>query len=87
MQYDVTYLGSAGGGGEYEVVIGFGWSNGVVLDFLQKYGNKLAPVDNLPPPTTMRNSATPSIIGKTTLVALPSLLSLLIIKYLLNPWT
>ena len=30
--------GRAGGGGEYLVQTGFGWSNGVVLDLLNKYG-------------------------------------------------
>jgi alpha,alpha-trehalase len=34
-KYDVTCLGCAGGGGEYEVVIGFGWTNGVILDFFK----------------------------------------------------
>ncbi|OXA60695.1 trehalase [Folsomia candida] len=40
-KYDVTCLGCAGGGGEYEVVVGFGWTNGVILDFLQMYGNRM----------------------------------------------
>jgi len=40
-KYDVTCNGCAGSGGEYEVVIGFGWSNGVVLDFLKMYGDRL----------------------------------------------
>lgn len=30
-----------GGGGEYEIVTGFGWTNGVVIDFLSKYGARL----------------------------------------------
>uniref|UniRef100_A0A0N5A169 Trehalase n=1 Tax=Parastrongyloides trichosuri TaxID=131310 RepID=A0A0N5A169_PARTI len=29
----------AGGGGEYEVQTGFGWTNGVILDLLDKYGH------------------------------------------------
>lgn len=29
---------AAGGGGEYDVQTGFGWTNGVILDFLDKYG-------------------------------------------------
>lgn len=29
-------LGLPGGGGEYEVVDGFGWTNGAVLDLLQR---------------------------------------------------
>ncbi|VDN41674.1 unnamed protein product [Gongylonema pulchrum] len=30
---------SAGSGGEYET--GFGWTNGVILDLLDKYGHKM----------------------------------------------
>ncbi|KAF8365850.1 tre-1 [Pristionchus pacificus] len=33
---------SAGSGGEYEVQTGFGWTNGVILDLLDKYGDKMA---------------------------------------------
>lgn len=29
------------GGGEYDVQLGFGWTNGVVLDFLNTYGRRL----------------------------------------------
>ncbi|MCM2972466.1 alpha,alpha-trehalase TreF [Larsenimonas suaedae] len=36
-KYDVESAG-VGGGGEYEVVDGFGWTNGVLLDFLASYG-------------------------------------------------
>ncbi|VDD96909.1 unnamed protein product, partial [Enterobius vermicularis] len=32
---------AAGGGGEYEVQTGFGWTNGVILDLLDKYGDKM----------------------------------------------
>ena len=31
----------SGGGGEYDVVVGFGWTNGVLLHFLDKYGHVL----------------------------------------------
>lgn len=31
----------AGGGGEYEVQEGFGWTNGVILDLLLTYGPDL----------------------------------------------
>jgi alpha,alpha-trehalase len=34
-KYDVTKPGSAGGGGEYEVQAGFGWTNGVLLKLLK----------------------------------------------------
>jgi alpha,alpha-trehalase len=30
--------GGAGGGGEYSVQLGFGWTNGAVLDLLHQYG-------------------------------------------------
>jgi len=33
-KYDVTHPGQAGGGGEYEVQSGFGWTNGVLLKLL-----------------------------------------------------
>ncbi|CAI4222428.1 unnamed protein product [Auanema sp. JU1783] len=43
-KYNVTQHSDepgAGGGGEYEVQKGFGWTNGVILDLLDKYGDKL----------------------------------------------
>ena len=40
-QYNVNDSGSAGGGGEYEVQTGFGWTNGVVIDFLVPFGDEL----------------------------------------------
>jgi len=36
-KYDVIRIGFPGGGGEYDVQEGFGWSNGVLLHFLSKY--------------------------------------------------
>jgi alpha,alpha-trehalase len=36
-QYDVSEFGSAGGGGEYNVQVGFGWTNGVILMMLEQY--------------------------------------------------
>lgn len=37
-KYDVSTPGGLiGGGGEYKPQIGFGWSNGVLLDFLSRY--------------------------------------------------
>ncbi|XP_035713254.1 trehalase isoform X1 [Folsomia candida] len=41
-KYDVTVVGLPGGGGEYDVVVGFGWTNGVALDFLNRYGGKIS---------------------------------------------
>ncbi|XP_065858523.1 trehalase isoform X2 [Euphorbia lathyris] len=37
-KYDVQKCGEAGGGGEYKAQTGFGWSNGVVLSFLEEFG-------------------------------------------------
>lgn len=37
-KYDVEECGKAGGGGEYVAQTGFGWSNGVVLAFLEEFG-------------------------------------------------
>lgn len=44
-KFNVTDPDAAGGGGEYTVQIGFGWTNGVVLWAAGKYGKWL------PPPT------------------------------------
>ncbi|XP_053965335.1 trehalase isoform X1 [Anastrepha ludens] len=41
-KYDATRFGGHGGGGEYEVQKGFGWSNGVIIEFLAKYGGELS---------------------------------------------
>ncbi|KAL6518162.1 hypothetical protein OROMI_033863 [Orobanche minor] len=37
-KYDVEKCGDSGGGGEYVPQTGFGWSNGVVLAFLEEFG-------------------------------------------------
>ena len=55
--------GSPGEGGEYVVQTGFGWSNGVVLDFLDEFGEDLQ----------VSGSSTRTIISKiltTTLLML-----------------
>jgi len=45
-KYNVSIISndecSAGSGGEYEVQKGFGWTNGVILDLLDKYGDKMS---------------------------------------------
>jgi len=40
-QYDATISGGHGGGGEYEIQEGFGWTNGVIMELLHKYGDRL----------------------------------------------
>ncbi|GMR33854.1 hypothetical protein PMAYCL1PPCAC_04049 [Pristionchus mayeri] len=48
-KYNVaTNEARGGGGGEYEVQAGFGWSNGVVLDLLLTYGDRLTSEDSSP---------------------------------------
>ncbi|KAI0244316.1 hypothetical protein L0F63_004868 [Massospora cicadina] len=40
-KYSVEQIGKVGGGGEYEVQLGFGWTNGVLLHFMDRFGNQL----------------------------------------------
>lgn len=40
-QYDVNVVGGYGGGGEYSVQVGFGWSNAVAMRLLDIYGDRL----------------------------------------------
>ncbi|XP_053058618.1 trehalase-like isoform X2 [Acinonyx jubatus] len=41
-KYDISNGGQPGGGGEYEVQEGFGWTSGVVLMLLAHYSDRLA---------------------------------------------
>ncbi|XP_005328394.2 trehalase isoform X1 [Ictidomys tridecemlineatus] len=40
-KYDISNGGQPGGGGEYEVQEGFGWTNGMALMLLDRYGDRL----------------------------------------------
>lgn len=40
-KYNSESVNEAGGGGEYEVVEGFGWSNGVLIWIVEHFGNEL----------------------------------------------
>lgn len=40
-KYSDAALNQAGGGGEYEVVVGFGWTNGVLIWIADKFRNEL----------------------------------------------
>lgn len=42
LQYDVLASGETGGGGEYTPQTGFGWTNGVVFEFLNRWGDTLS---------------------------------------------
>ncbi|XP_047540830.1 trehalase-like isoform X1 [Vanessa atalanta] len=41
-KYDATIFGGYGGGGEYVVQTGFGWTNGVIMALLDQYGDTLS---------------------------------------------
>ncbi|PSN49799.1 Trehalase [Blattella germanica] len=45
-KYDATIPGGYGGGGEYVNQVGFGWTNGVILELLDKYGSHLSVRDS-----------------------------------------
>ncbi|HDS1153965.1 TPA: alpha,alpha-trehalase TreA [Pluralibacter gergoviae] len=47
-KYDITRTGTGGGGGEYPLQDGFGWSNGVTLMMLDKVCPKAKPCDDVP---------------------------------------
>lgn len=62
-QYDATVSGGHGGGGEYEVQLGFGWSNGLIMTLLDKYGDKLTAEDYFMPDTVVENMASPPVVS------------------------
>lgn len=76
LQYDATVPGGHGGGGEYEVQQGFGWTNGVIMNLLWRYHDSLTVEDPTPPleqltesPKTTKSSSSISSIT-TALIAL-----------------
>ncbi|KAJ2940978.1 hypothetical protein O0L34_g13104 [Tuta absoluta] len=44
-KYDATIFGGVGGGGEYVVQTGFGWTNGVIMALLDHYGDTISVAD------------------------------------------
>lgn len=46
LQYEVENVGSCGGGGEYAVQAGFGWTNGVIFELLDQYGTAASSNDD-----------------------------------------
>jgi alpha,alpha-trehalase len=66
-KYDVTVKGLSGGGGEYDVVVGFGWTNGVILDFLNRYGDKLFSKTHRPEITGAATAMSPVLTTSVTL--------------------
>jgi alpha,alpha-trehalase len=80
LQYNVTELGAIGSGGEYQVQKGFGWTNGVVLDLLAKYGDRLTAPQ---PPYTESLSSGAGVPGPSILLPLAMLLT---IPVFLSTW-
>ena len=54
-KYDVTVDTLPGGGGEYDVQLGFGWTNGVAMELLAMYGDRLAAGDPAADPCAAGN--------------------------------
>ena len=71
-KYDSTVVGETGGGGEYEVQAGFGWTNGVVMELLYKYGDRMTCLEKELPTEPPANSAisTAQFLGQLATVVL-----------------
>lgn len=74
-QYDATVSGGHGGGGEYEVQLGFGWSNGIIMDLLNKYGDRLTAEDRF---VIVQSTASPPVAVSTAGQLMTGILALLI---------
>ncbi|XP_037033248.1 trehalase-like isoform X4 [Bradysia coprophila] len=66
-KYSALELGGHGGGGEYDIQIGFGWTNGVIMDLLAKYGKQLSSTDEKASANTIKTWAYTGFL--TTFVA------------------
>lgn len=58
-KYDITSTGTGGGGGEYPLQDGFGWSNGVTLKMLDLICPKEQPCDDVPKTRPAPAASTP----------------------------
>ncbi len=59
-KYDVSSTGTGGGGGEYPLQDGFGWTNGVTLKMLDLICPQEKPCDSVPSTRPASLSATPT---------------------------
>ncbi|EAX1655486.1 alpha,alpha-trehalase, partial [Salmonella enterica] len=59
-KYDVSSTGTGGGGGEYPLQDGFGWTNGVTLKMLDLICPQKKPCDSVPSTRPASLSATPT---------------------------
>jgi alpha,alpha-trehalase len=71
-QYDATIPGGYGGGGEYEIQEGFGWTNGVIMELLDKYGDRLTVRDRFYEPEYKPNYQSESRINVAAVAPLSS---------------
>lgn len=62
-KYDAEHPGQYGSGGEYTVQEGFGWSNGVVFEFLAMYGQEMTANHTL---DDSQNDTAPAASSKKT---------------------
>ncbi|XP_050583012.1 trehalase-like isoform X5 [Bombus affinis] len=74
-KYDATVSGGHGGGGEYEVQLGFGWSNGIIMDLLNKYGDRLTAEDRF---VIVQSLAPPAVVVSTAGQVMTGILALVI---------
>lgn len=51
-KYDARVQGTPGGGGEYGIQVGFGWTNGYALHLLKRYAKELKAVEADPSPSS-----------------------------------
>jgi hypothetical protein len=76
LQYDAVVPGGHGTGGEYVNQIGFGWTNGVIMELLDKYGQLL----------TVSSSINELESGSSSLVANLMTLTIISATVLLVRW-
>ena len=77
-KYDATVSGGYGGGGEYEVQLGFGWSNGIIMDLLDRYGDKLTAEDHFVGNNVVQNAAPQQVVVSTAGQVMTGILALII---------
>ncbi|KYN15329.1 Trehalase [Trachymyrmex cornetzi] len=77
-KYDATVSGGHGSGGEYEVQLGFGWSNGLVMSLLDKYGDRLTAEDYFSADVVVENAASTSSVISSAGQMLATLLVIII---------
>ncbi|KAL3289895.1 hypothetical protein HHI36_023284 [Cryptolaemus montrouzieri] len=74
-KYDATVVGASGSGGEYLVQEGFGWTNGVIMDLLDKYADSIYMEEPAPLTVQASQSNTISASGSVTTALIALLVS------------